>query len=77
MHTTNLSIDKNGLLRFKDRLYVPKSTKLKMMIMDKLNKNPYSGHRGYQKMIIALRKQFYFHNMENEIVEYLSKCLYC
>jgi hypothetical protein len=56
MHSTDLSIDKSGLLRFKNRLYVPNSTELKMIILDELHKKPYSGHPGYQKMITTLRK---------------------
>jgi hypothetical protein len=48
-----------------------------MIILDELHKNPYFGHPGYQKMITTLRKQFYWPNMKNETVEYLSKCLDC
>jgi hypothetical protein len=77
MNKTDLSIDKNGLLRFKDRLYVPNSTDLKMKILDELHKKSYFGHPGYQKMITTLRKQFYWPNMKNETTEYLSKCLDC
>jgi hypothetical protein len=66
MHRTDLSVDKNGLLRFKDRLYVTKSTELKMIILDELHKNPYFGHPLYQKMITTLRKKFYWPNMKNE-----------
>jgi hypothetical protein len=28
--------------------------------MDELHKRPYTGHPGYQKMITATRKQFYW-----------------
>jgi hypothetical protein len=34
LNKTDLSIDKNGLLRFKNRLYVPNSTELKMIILE-------------------------------------------
>ena len=56
LHKTDLNIDKNGVLRFKDRLYVPNATELKTIILDELHKNPYFRHSGYQKMIAALRK---------------------
>jgi len=75
MNKIDLSLDKNGLLRFKNRLYIPNSSDLKSTILDELHKRPYSGHRGYQKMITALRKLFYRPNMKSEIDEYLSKCL--
>jgi hypothetical protein len=51
IHSTDLSIDKNGLLVFKNMLYVPNDTEFKMMILNELHKNPYSGHPGYWKMI--------------------------
>jgi hypothetical protein len=74
---TDLSLDKNGLLRFKNRLYIPDSVELKLTILDEVHKNPYSGHPGYQKMVTTLRKLFYWPNMKGETTEYLSKCLDC
>jgi hypothetical protein len=72
-----LSLDKNGLLRFKNMLYIPNFVDLKSTILDELHKNPYSGHRGYNKMVTTLRKLFYWPNMKGETSEYLSKCLDC
>jgi hypothetical protein len=77
MNKIDLSIDEKGILRFKYRLYVPKSTNLMITILDDFHKKSYSGHPGYQKMITTLRKQFYWPNMKNETNEYLSKCLDC
>jgi len=56
LHHTNFNIDKNGMLKFKNKLYVPNFVELKMMILDELHKNPYYGHPRYQKMITTLRK---------------------
>jgi hypothetical protein len=77
MHKIDLNIYKNGFLRFKDRLYVHKSTELNMIILDELHKTTYFGHPVYQKMITSLRKLFYWPNMNNETTKYLSKCLDC
>jgi hypothetical protein len=74
---TDYNIDKNGILRFKNRIYVPNYVDLKLVILNELHKNPYSGHPGYQKMITTLRKQFYWPNMKSETTDYLSKCLDC
>ena len=57
--TPDLSIDKKGLLQFKNRLYIPDSAGLKLTILDEVHKKPYSGHPGYQKTITTLRKLFY------------------
>jgi hypothetical protein len=47
LNKTYLSLDKNGLIRFKNRLYVPNSVDLKSTILDELHKRPYSGHPRY------------------------------
>jgi hypothetical protein len=60
----DLSLDRNGLLQFKNRIYIPDSTKLKLIVLDEVHKKPYSGHPGYEKMITALRKLFYWPNMK-------------
>jgi hypothetical protein len=70
----DISIDKEGLLRFKNRLYIPDSTKIKLNILDDAHKKPYSGHPGYQKTIKTLRKLFYSPNMKGETTEYLARC---
>jgi hypothetical protein len=64
----DLSIDKKGLLRFKNRLYIPDSAELKLTVLDEVHKKPYSDHPGYQKMITTLKKLFYWPNMKGEIV---------
>jgi hypothetical protein len=74
---SDLSIDKNGLLRFKNRIYIPDSTELKLTVLDEVHKKPYSGHPGYQKMITTLRKLFYWPNMKGETTKYLAKCQDC
>ena len=63
---TDLSIDKNGVLRFKDRIYIPDSAEIKLTILDEVHKKPYSGHPGFQKSITTLRKLFYWPNMKGE-----------
>jgi hypothetical protein len=35
---TDLSLDRNGLLRFKNRLYIPDSAELKLTILDEVHK---------------------------------------
>jgi len=75
MNKIDLILDKNGMLRFKNKLYVPNSTDLKSTILDELQKRSYFGHEGYRKMITTLRQLFYWPNTKSETTEYLSKCL--
>ena len=74
---TNLSLDRNGLLWFKNKIYIPNSVELKLMVLDKVHKKPYSSHPRYQKMVTTLRKIFYWLNMKGGTTKYLAKCQYC
>jgi hypothetical protein len=67
----------DDLLTYKGILYIPNYDDLKRFIMDELHKRPYIGHPGYQKMITATRKLFYWPELKKDIVDYLAKCLEC
>ena len=56
---TDLSLNGRGLLLHKGRLYIPNSTYIKVIVMDELHKQPYSGHPRYPKMITMSRKYFF------------------
>jgi hypothetical protein len=64
-----------GLLTYINRFYIPSCDDLKRFIMDELHKRPYTGHPRYPKMITTTRKQFYWHVLKKDIVDYLAKCL--
>jgi hypothetical protein len=66
-----------GLLTYRNKLYILNCDDLKRFIMDELHKIPYTGHSGYQKMITTTRKQFYWLGLKKDIANYLSKCLEC
>jgi hypothetical protein len=68
---------KEGMLTYRNKLYIPDCDELKRLIMDELHKKPYTGHPGYQKMITATRKQFYWPGLKKDIDNYLAKCLEC
>ena len=61
----------------RNRFYIPDCDDLKRFIMDELHKRPYTGHPGYQKMIMTTRKQFYWPGLKKYIANYLAKCLEC
>jgi hypothetical protein len=66
-----------GLLAYRDRLYIPNCDDLKRFILDELYKRPYTGHPGYQKMITATRKQFYWLGLKKDVAKYLAQCIEC
>jgi hypothetical protein len=62
-------------LKYEGRLYIPNCDDFKRFMMDELQKIPYIGHHGYQKMITATRKLFYWLGLKRGIANYLYKCL--
>ena len=42
--STGYSLNEKGFLLYKDRIYVPNSPKVKLLILDEIHKTPYSGH---------------------------------
>ena len=68
------SLNKKGLILYKNRSYVPK---VKLIILNEIHKSPYFGHRGYQKTIIMLQKDYFWLNMKNELAEYIARCFEC
>ena len=65
------------MLTFRGRTYVPNRASLKELILDEYHRSNYAGHPGYQKMLSAIRKIYYWPGMRRDIAEYLSKCLEC
>ena len=70
-------INKDGLLTFKERIFVPNRMELKELILKECHRSNYSRHLGYQKMLTTIRKNYFCPSMIRDIVEYLNKCLEC
>eukprot|EP00253_Pinus_taeda_P012699 PITA_12699 len=70
-------VSSDGMLLYKKRLFVPNDNSLKKVIMDEFHTSHYAGHPGYQKMLTALRKEYYWPGMKKHVVEYLTRCLEC
>ena len=75
--STGYSLNEKGLLLYKDRQCIPNVPNIKLLILNKIHKTPYSGHPGYQKTITMLQKDYFWPNMKNELVEYIAKCFEC
>ena len=72
---TDSSLNEKGLTLYKNRLCVPNIPKIKLLILNEVHKSPYSRHLGYQKMITMLRKEYFWPNMKNKVVEYIVRCI--
>eukprot|EP00253_Pinus_taeda_P004645 PITA_04645 len=70
-------LDDAGMLYYKKRLYVPNQNSIKNLILDEFHIRHYTGHPGYQRMITAIRKDYFWPGMKKNVVEYLAWCLEC
>jgi hypothetical protein len=67
----------NNLLLYNNKLYVLSSVELRNMIIDEFHKRPFVVHIGYYKVVIAVRKLYYWPRMKRDIARYIAKCLEC
>ena len=68
-------MEEYGILTYKNRVYIPNVAYLKRMVMDEIHQAPYSGHPRYQKTIAIARKQYICARMQNDMAEYISRCM--
>ena len=52
------------ILMYRNRIYVPNSQELKILILKEIHNVPYVGHPGYQKTIAAVKSQYYWPSMK-------------
>ena len=52
-------LEEDGLLRFKNRVYIPDSSELRKLVLQEMHDVPYAGHPGYQKTVIMVRKEYF------------------
>jgi hypothetical protein len=45
---------------------------LRNLVLKEMHDVPYAGHPGYQKMITAVRSQFFWPGMKKDVVYYIS-----
>ena len=71
----HLTVD--GLVRFRDRIYVLNYSELKNIILREFHIKPYSSHRGYHKTLKMINKFYYWLNLKKEVVEFVARCWDC
>jgi len=57
------SLTTDGLVRFRDRLYVSNSSEIKKVILREFHLKPYLGHPGYQKTLTIVKRFYYWPNL--------------
>jgi hypothetical protein len=70
-------LEVDGTLLYKNRIYVPNSQELRIMILKEMHNVPYVGHPGYQKTVATIKSHYFWPGMKKEIAEYIAKCMEC
>jgi hypothetical protein len=66
--TEDYELGVDAILLYKNRVYVPDSPELRSVILKEMHNVSYAGHSGYQKIISAVKSQYYWSGMKREIV---------
>jgi hypothetical protein len=67
----------DGLLLYKNRVYVPNVQELKLAIPKEMHNVAYAGHPGYQKTVAAVKSHYFWPGLKKEIAEYIARCMEC
>jgi hypothetical protein len=67
----------DGLLLYKNRVYVPNIREFKLEILKEMNSVVYDGHPGYHKIVAAVKSHYFWSGLKKEITEYISRCMEC
>ena len=70
-------LEEDGLLTYKNRIYIPNVADLRRVVMDEIHQAPYFGHPGHQKTIATAIKQYFWLGMKRDMDKYISRCMKC
>ena len=70
-------LETDGILLYKNGIFVPNVQCLKQMILQEMHNVPYAGHLGYQKIVAVVKSHYFWPSMKREIVEYIARCMEC
>jgi len=68
---------KDGILRFTERICVPRSLILRKMLLEEGHKGHLSIHSGMTKMYKDLKVTFWWRSMKTDVADYVASCLVC
>ena len=65
------------MLRFRDKVCVPKDLEVKGMILEEGHNSRFSMHPGMTKMYHDMKESFWWSGMKSNVARYVSSCLTC
>ena len=73
---TGWTRDSSGLLRYKDRIYLPQRV-VRAQILRSHHDDPLAGHFGAKKTVRLIQRKYYWPKMVQDIKEYVATCAQC
>jgi hypothetical protein len=71
------TFDEDGLLRFKNLIYVTPNDELRNLILNEAHRVVYMAHLGVTKMRVGLKPLFFWKGMNSDTVSYVARFLEC
>ena len=63
----NYKLGDDGIIMYKNRIYVPNVQDLKLVIFHEMHKVPYAGHPGYQQTLATVKSHYFWPGIKKEI----------
>lgn len=71
------TVDSQGLLRFKGRLFVPTDFALRQELLQLHHDDPLAGHCGINRTMDLLQRKFHWRRMDRDVDDYVKHCRIC
>ncbi|KAF5230292.1 hypothetical protein FAUST_9880 [Fusarium austroamericanum] len=71
------TVGTDGLLRFKNRLFIPKDPALRAELMRLYHDDPLAGHFGVNRTLQLLQRKVHWTSIEDDVREYIQTCAVC
>lgn len=71
------TIDDEGLLRYRDKIWVPELDDCRTHLIQEVHDQPVVGHVGLARLLAILKRQFYWPRMDKTVARYVQNCHTC
>jgi len=74
---THWQLGEDGLLYFKNQIYVPESQNLRLQVIQLRHDHILAGHPGQSKTYQLIHREFYWPNLRESVTDYVRSCNTC
>jgi hypothetical protein len=71
------NMEEDGILLFKDTIYVPNTQELRNMVLKEMHNVPYVGHPWYHNTIIVVRSEYIWSGMKKDVADCIARYMEC